>query len=222
MGLKNIGIIFIIGLLGTAYAPRNEDCQGGCDFCDFWRNECYECSEGWTRSKVDSKLCVKCATNFCANCVQDANVCRQCSIGTFAIVRFNPLATIVSCEPCHTANCIDCTNKIGVCEKCDSLYELNDAKDDCKVTKKSYLTLIIIASVIVLLIIIFFFTSFCWKADTTKKCEVCNECSTLCTVCVCVSCDFKGLCDCCSTCQLECFCKMIGDLCSSCSCLLRC
>lgn len=236
---KTLTIAIIIVLISSTLSARAEECQDGCNHCNIWRTECYECSPGWGQEKDASKdplnpdlvVCKKCSKSFCQNCLDDIDVCYQCDSTFHTQYKEAPNSTnqVANCVPCRMSLCLQCVDNANICTTCQNGLSILEDGAKCGLNNSLISLLLIVAGVIMA----FIFCFFCMKnqhmkgwSDSICKCCESDSSGTLCccgTSVVCGLCSIvqSGNCastsDSCSTCELSCCMKSLGSICLPCS-----
>ena len=216
--------IFIHGI----QTARGEECQDGCNHCNIWRDECYECKPGWTKDPQNSLKCILCGVQHCQSCPNDPEKCEQCFAGHFPIKRELPSETyIINCVICQVEFCTSCPNKVSQCEACEARLDLIENNTKCGYSKNFLLTILIAGGAFIVLIIGFFLMKNSHQNNILNCCSTCNNgqgqaCTCLgiglgCCLCkLCQTGDMNQACDSFNSCDTACFCKVVGGICVIC------
>ena len=125
----------------------SSDCQNGCNSCNFWRDTCYECDDGWVLS---GKACKLCNLEGCKSCTEDhLDKCLECSEGYEAQTNDGTWVTCTSCPD----NCKKCKSATK-CTDCDNLFILNEDDGSCELSRVLWVLFIFLVVLIVSCIVI--------------------------------------------------------------------
>ncbi|KAL4494135.1 hypothetical protein ABPG72_016091 [Tetrahymena utriculariae] len=133
----------------------NGNCASDCPlnaYKNYQTNECVQnCNQSGYFADQNSKSCLQCNTNTCAECVDTKDNCTKCVFGKYLYESQNqcyqdcPLKTYgdlssQKCLPCDQKTCLKCEGA-GKCLQCEDYLNEDDHKcyQDCPLGKYKYL-----------------------------------------------------------------------------------
>ena len=150
----NFFYIILLALVTSLHCQTDKysissDCQNGCKSCNFWRDTCYTCEDGWVLS---GKVCKSCKLDGCKACTEDhLDKCLTCSEG-YEPKTSDGMGMWVTCTTCPS-NCKTCQSATK-CTDCERLYSLKEDDGSCELSRVLWVLFIFLVVLIVSCIVI--------------------------------------------------------------------